>query len=254
MNDSFMRNRVIPYLKHHASEFRDIFKELMYPEIEYCFHCNATLTDRGEGPRLCEQCTKQIIPWEQPVCQLCGRHIMIEVRCPECLYDSEFTWARSYGPYQGLIREGIQEFKYQGVQGWGPLFGHLLYRVWSENLAQMHIDYTVSVPLHPDRLAERGFNQAELMAKVFAEKSGIPWIDALERISSRSSQTTRTRFERKIAMRGIFEAKPGIGDLIKNKRIALIDDVYTTGSTVNECAEALTRAGAFRVFVLTVAR
>jgi ComF family protein len=115
------------------------------------------------------------------------------------------------------------------------------------------IDLLVSVPLHVKRLRERGFNQAHLLIRIWAKQEGIPF-DGLTLSRSRwtEPQTRLSRTERQKNIKGAFSLGPSDG--IEGRKILLVDDVYTTGATVNECARVLMKAGAEFVDVLTLAR
>lgn len=131
----------------------------------------------------------------------------------------------------------------------GALVGDTLFRFWDVN----SVDLLVPVPLHLKRLRHRGFNQAHLLIQRWAKHDGIPF-DGLTLLRNRwtEPQTALSRKERKKNIKGAFVVKTR--DRIEGKKIVLVDDVYTTGSTVNECARVLMSAGAQIVDVLTLAR
>ena len=115
-----------------------------------------------------------------------------------------------------------------------------------------HFDLVVPVPLHPARLRERGFNQAELLAKILAQKINIPLGCALERIRYTTTQTALDRSERMENSHNAFRLRKNTD--VRGLRVLLIDDVLTTGSTLSECARVLKRAGANSVHAATAAR
>ena len=108
------------------------------------------------------------------------------------------------------------------------------------------------VPLHPIRLAERGFNQAELLARVIAKNLYLPCEELIIRTKETSPQSKRTRHERLLAMKGVFLYSSTIS--LIGKRVLLVDDVYTTGTTLGECATLLRGVGASQVYAVTFAR
>jgi ComF family protein len=111
----------------------------------------------------------------------------------------------------------------------------------------------IPVPLHMRRLRERGFNQALLMVKELSKRIGIPYEGrALKKIKDTPVQISLKKRERRKNLTGVFQVADT--EALKGKSVVLVDDVYTTGATVNECSRALLRAGAERVAVLTVAR
>ncbi|MGB7949152.1 MAG: ComF family protein [Candidatus Binatia bacterium] len=122
-----------------------------------------------------------------------------------------------------------------------------------EFLAECHVDLIVPVPLHPKRLRWRGFNQSLLLARQVSRKYDVP-VDPflLDRRRETLTQTELTEEERRRNVRGAFETDPKKS--LKGRRVLLVDDVYTSGATVNECSRVLMRAGAREVTVLTLAR
>ncbi|MGB9629987.1 MAG: ComF family protein, partial [Thermodesulfobacteriota bacterium] len=174
--------------------------------------------------------------------------------CGGCLRKERyFTIARSIGVYEGLLREAIHRWKYKGKTSLNAYFGKWmaegLSRYWNPN----ELDLLIPVPLHKTRLRDRGFNQALLLAKEIHSKTGIPYLKrALQKRKPTPPQVNLSGLERERGVRGAFEITPR--DQIHEKSILLIDDVYTTGATVNECAKVLLKGGAKRVDVLTLAR
>jgi ComF family protein len=136
-----------------------------------------------------------------------------------------------------------------------PVMARLMFVCWQRLMAFETLDGVVPVPLHAVRLRERGFNQAELIAAPFAELFRKPMVtDAVVRVRPTESQTRLSREERLENVKGAFEPLVGAGDALRDKTIALIDDVCTTGATGNACAAALKQAGAARVILFTFAR
>lgn len=147
----------------------------------------------------------------------------------------------------------VQELKFGGRRDLVGLLGPLLARTCLDTWSRADVDLIVAVPLHPTRRRERGYNQAELLARSLAREAALPFCgSALRRIRATVPQVGLSDPERSKNVHGAFcSEKP---DLVKGKRILLVDDVMTTGSTLQSAAEALSEAGALRVFVLTAAR
>jgi ComF family protein len=162
-----------------------------------------------------------------------------------------FTAARACGAYEGALRASVLALKRE------PHVASRLARLMFETQQRAPLkDATriVPVPLHPERMRERGFNQAAALAAALARSTGLP-LDEWSLV--RILHTTRHRAgmdasARRESVQGAFEARRP--RLIKGERILLVDDVFTTGATVSACASALKAAGAQEVFVLTVAR
>lgn len=197
-----------------------------------------------------------------PRCALCDRCLDL---CPGCesslrrleadftaphLYHKWFDRARSLFPFEGALRDALHGFKYEQRFDLARFFvGHLDV----EARAMGFFDIVIPVPLHSKRLRERGFNQAALIARPLARKMGCAYdVSVLKRSREVGPQVGRELKDRLKAVKGIFEVTDQ--EKIKGKRVLLIDDVITTGSTVNECARVLKKAGVSLVDVLTIAR
>ena len=160
--------------------------------------------------------------------------------------------ARALGAYDGSLQDAIHRWKYQGKIALTSFFGEWmterLYHYWDPNF----FDLLIPVPLHPRRLRERGFNQALLLVKELSRRTGIPYgKKILQKGRPTVPQVNLNGVEREKEVRGAFHL---IGEEeVEGKSILLVDDVYTTGSTVNECSKVLLAAGAERVDVLTLA-
>lgn len=150
--------------------------------------------------------------------------------------------------HEGIVREAVQALKYENARDAAIPLGNRLAVCFERQ--DWTIDMIVPVPLHTKRLAERGYNQAKLLAEQVAKMTGIPCKPAaLQRVRETQSQVTVSGAERLTNITGAFEA---LGSLVNGQSILIIDDVYTTGSTMSACGGALVEAGARRVFGLTV--
>jgi ComF family protein len=194
---------------------------------------------------------------EAPMCVRCGEPFSAAadavIRCSNCA--GRRWWleqARAAYRAEGGVRECIHEFKYHRQ------FHHLrLLAGWLEEgfdrfYAAEAWDGLVPVPLHPARRAERGFNQAEELARQLSRASGIPVCRGLKRVRRTETQTRLRRSERIRNQEQAFALKRGFD--AAGRRLLIVDDVFTTGATVNACARILAQAGAARVCALTVAR
>jgi len=215
---------------------------------------------------LCPSCSRGFLSIESPICNKCG--IMFKSRegedhiCGECIVSPRrFRIARASGVYDQTFMEAIHCLKYKGrVQLAGPL-GMLLFSTLIRYWDMSSIDIIMPVPLHIKRLRKRGFNQAFLLIKDWEDIARslnveIPYIQEADYFFIRSVWTEpQTGLGRKKRMANIKNAF-SIEDSSKvfDKRILLVDDVYTTGATVDECTKVLLRGGAKQVDVLTLAR
>lgn len=160
-----------------------------------------------------------------------------------------FDAAYTYGSYEGTLQKLIQLFKYSGIHPLARPLGGLLVDAYPRS---EQIDVIVPVPMHWWRRWTRGFNQAELLAKEVAGRTGVPVRDAARRRRWTTPQAGLSNSSRRKNVSSSFEVpKPAA---VRGLRVLLVDDVFTTGATVSACAAALKRAGARRVSVLTLAR
>jgi ComF family protein len=160
-----------------------------------------------------------------------------------------FDAAYCYGAYEGRLRKWIHQFKYGRVKTMVQPLGELLI---SALPADSRFDAVVPVPLHWRRRWQRGFNQSELLARGVARQLRVPLINALRRTRYTATQTGLSNTGRRRNVAGVFRV--GWRRHLEGKRILLVDDVMTTGSTAAACAVALRRAGAEGIALLTVAR
>jgi ComF family protein len=230
---------------------------LIYPQA--CAVCGDSVESRRDGVA-CAQCWASVAPLDGKTtqCWKCGAPSRDGVtpvkreaiRCGLC-DDFAFTAARSCGRYEGALRACILALKREPV-----VARELAARLYQ---AQQYspinrADFIVPVPLHPDRERERGFNQAVVLARALANESHLPFdehslVRRLHTERHRAGMDARARRE---SVAGAFEVRHP--KLISGRCVLLVDDVFTTGATVSECASVLRDSGAAEVFVLTVAR
>lgn len=205
------------------------------PEIDCCTGCEADL------PALLGQCARCGLETERSVA-LCGR-------CSMALPAFHSTWPGF--SYQGVIERLITRFKFQGDLAAGRLLADLLARRLVA-LGAARPDLIVPVPLHVRRRLQRGFNQSALICRDLSMGFGrLPWADVLRRHRATARQSDLPADRRTGNVRGAFGVQrlpPGV------RHVALVDDVMTTGSTLDECARVLLRAGVERVDVWVIAR
>ena len=216
----------------------------IYPPV--CAGC-------GEpGYRLCASCQAKIKWITGKKCRVCGEPMIKQQGlCDNCrLRQPSFTAMRNLAEYEGVMRECIHGLKYENNQSLGDFFAE-----WLETLVRKEawsIDMVIPVPLSRQRLAERGYNQAAMLAKPLALQLGCAYNPfGLKRIRDTRSQVGLSGEERRRNVVGAFEAVPQI---VHDKAVLVVDDVMTTGATMESCGQALFDAGAIAVFCLTLAR
>lgn len=227
----------------------------VFPEA--CQHCGRERATAAEG-YLCGGCWKNLRFICEPFCQRCGLPypgaITTAFECANCReMELHFCRARSVIAAQGMALEIIHRYKYRRAQWFGPLLTRLLNNAAAPALAREGWDLLVPVPLHPRKLAEREFNQAERLANALGRAANIPVNASLvHRVEPTRTQTRLSRSERAANVRRAFAPAPGAA--CAARRIVLIDDVLTTGATTSACARVLLDAGAAEVCVWTLAR
>ena len=221
-----------------------------------CHICRSFIPD-ADTLHICPDCRERLPLVTSPICSLCGvpyTGIGADHYCSVCsLHPPCYDYARAHFLYEGPIRDLIHTFKYNRHT-------HLRHPLALLTLEGIHKELTdfephliIPVPLHRSRLRQRGFNQAVLLGKVLARHLSLPLIpDALTRTRATEPQIELSAAERRENVKGAFAVKKP--ERIAGKRILLLDDVMTTGSTMNECAKELKKAGAAAVVAVTTAR
>jgi ComF family protein len=200
------------------------------------------------GNYFCQECVKKIKLVENQVCPVCRKPAVRGRTHPRCQTRYSLDGLVSVFAYEGIIKKAIGKLKYKFIT---DLAEELIELVPKQ---KFQLVIFVPVPLHPRRQRWRGFNQAELLGRMLAEKSG--WgvkTDVLERHKHTKPQVDLKGKERKKNIRGAFRLKPK-AKVKKQVKLLLFDDVWTTGSTMKECGQVLKRGGAKEVWGLTLAR
>lgn len=227
--------------------------DLVYPR--HCVNCK-TYLNNADDLCLCDACRLEIRQNPKPFCERCGRAVeKADVLCPDCrARGPAFSRAYSAYVYDGAMKEVIHCLKYKGrISMAGPL-SELLIKFINENPEVVRdIDTVTFVPLRNNRLRERGFNQSRVLASFIAGHFGIELSDLLEKTVSTRHQNELSRGERLSNLTGAFRVRK-FARALEGLRVLLVDDVMTTGSTLDECAGSLTSAGAKEVRCLTLAR
>lgn len=225
-------------------KFSQICLDTLFPP--YCLHCKAL------NSWFCENCLSQVdyitthicsrcgTPWANGSCKHCLQHQLHDIngiRAAACFYDDP-------------MRSTIHAFKYNNQKAVAGVLGQILAKTYQQY--NLKAEVLVAVPLHPSRLKERGYNQSELLAQQLGRLLQLPVSSlTLQRTKKTKSQITLGATERKENVAGAFAC---CDNRLTNKHILLIDDVCTTGSTLDACAAALKASGSASVWGLTLAR
>ncbi len=225
-----------------------------------CWICDDPLTSASLIP-ICDLCIGEMQRVDGVKCEGCGRPFAspvvaeaIEKLCFICRRGSyHFERARSYGLYNDALSGAILLLKYESLKRLGAWFADRLVPIVREDFGGIKFDAIVPVPLHLSRQRERGYNQAELIARPLAKRLNLKMATyLLVRTRPRPPKSILTLKERWESVRGAYETRTGAE--VDKLRILLVDDVFTTGATLDACAKALREAGAASVHGVTVAR
>jgi ComF family protein len=243
-----------------------------------CRLCSVPLVNISRLP-VCEHCLSSIRPLAGGLCSICGERLAVsmedgrprpsstdpdgliskgEARCALCnRAEPPYVKAAVYGSYEGGLRELIHLLKYDGVRPAANVLGRMLSDA-TVPLRPLFAEgpvMVVPVPLHVRKRRQRGFNQAELIARAAVKLDPSRRLElkpVLERLRETQSQIGLSRHQRRENLRGAFAVTEP--EAIRGREALLVDDVFTTGTTASECARVLHRAGAAKVYVATVAR
>ncbi|MBL6764960.1 MAG: ComF family protein [Verrucomicrobiae bacterium] len=236
-------------------ELAEAALHFIYPAV--CQICQTARARQDQG-LVCTACRTGVRPVEPPFCGRCGLPfsgaITDDFECANCSQMKlRFDFARGAVKANELLRDIIHRYKYQRHMWFEPFLGGLLQDAAAKDLRTGPWDALVPVPLHPVKLREREFNQAERIARFLGQAAGLPvWDRSLLRNTPTKTQTELTRHERLANVKQAFSLHPS--GHVRGKSLILIDDVLTTGATTSACAAVLKKAGAARVAVWTVAR
>lgn len=234
--------------------------DLIYPPR--CHACQRFLVrgpeDGGQGLYLCSSCMADFRALTPPHCKVCARPFhsrdVEDHLCESCLRKRPlFQTIGAPYLYEGSLKTVIHVFKYGGRSGLADFLGPILASFARDWDPGGETTLVMPVPLHPRRLRERGFNQSKLLARYVAAGLDVDLdVYSLIRIRDTLPQTGLGKSERRKNVSGAFRLKTS--EAVKDQGIVLVDDVATTGNTLNECTKILLKSGAIQVFCLVLAR
>ncbi len=226
--------------------------EFLFPSNIYCICCNDFI-DRKRPYALCDACARKLHWIIEKTCTRCGKSVQEEELCADC--SSEYRWfdkGISCVQYGRMEKALIHRFKYKD----GAYIGEKLASLMAERLEgeSFSIDLLAAVPMHLKKERVRGYNQASVLAKELSLKTGLPYHNhLLIRNRSTTPMSSLSAEERRENVKNAFTMNENCCNIVQSKNILLIDDVFTTGNTVNECSRMLKENGAACVYVLTFA-
>ena len=228
----------------HFSRLTELVVDSFFPKR--CVGCNKA------GSFLCSGCLESLLRLLPPLCPRCGRPQASGIVCPSCRQlQSEVDGMRSPFRFDEVMRKAIHQLKYYNLKAISFCLAELLADYLQSN--PLPGEALVPVPLHPQRLRERGYNQSSLLTRELGKLVNLPVIeDCLVRIKEAKPQVKASSVrERRENVIGAFTCRD---DKVSDKQIILIDDVCTSGATLESCATALKNGGAISIWGLTLAR
>lgn len=232
-------------------KIKEMLLDLIFPAV--CLHCGTELMETEKTSRICHKCLGEIRINSTLFCARC------RARLPDnrkiCHRDTQYMLAAAVN-YDGPIKDIVHQLKYRRWTSLADVIRPILNEYIGKIDLSLENSVIIPIPLHPERLKERGFNQSEIIGSIISEISGIPMRDdLLIRSRKTKAQAELKNFqERSENMTGAFSAINS--DALKNKNVILVDDVYTSGSTMDDAARALRESGAKKIlaFAFTKAR
>jgi ComF family protein len=230
---------VLPQL----AKFKGAALNLLFPQR--CLGCGR------EGELICSSCQLSLPKLVPPLCPKCGRPQSSGIVCPDCVsWKAHIDGIRSPFRFEGLARQAVHQLKYKNLRSLAQTLADLMSQYLAQN--PMPADVIMPVPLHPRRLKERGYNQSALLAFFLAKSLGLPLDEnCLARHKFLVPQArTQSVIERRRNVEEAFSCK----NLAAGKQVLLVDDVCTSGATLDACAEVMKKSGVETVWALVFAR
>ena len=236
-----------------AKRAGETFLNILYPRR--CPVCHDIAVPRGQ--KICTRCRDKLIPVRGSRCCLCSKPLGTsdEEYCSDCRrIKHHFKRGIGIFPYTSVIQTSLYQLKYGQRQEYGLFYGEIAALYAKKEIQQWKIQLLVPVPLHRKRQEKRGYNQAEILAEALGKCLGIP-VDAqsLYRKKNTKPQKELDPSERRNNMKDAFSIRRKGAQRISGKNLLLVDDIYTTGTTLDAAAQCLKKAGAGEVFFLTIA-
>lgn len=223
----------------------------MWPEV--CPFCG-----RASARGICGECRRRTdrLKVREPKCMKCGKPLgsAEQEYCRDCLdRRHEYEGGAALWVHKPPVSKSVYQFKFRNQRNFGSYYAKEIAADYADVLAGWGIDVIIPVPLYPGKHRKRGYNQAAILARELGKALDIPVEERiLKRIRETAPQKNLTPRRRRQNLKGAFYVEKGRRAFLKNRKVLLADDIYTTGSTVDEAARTLKRAGAEKVFYLAI--
>lgn len=229
--------------------------ECIYPPC--CPFCDQVLQKKERVYGLCRGCQKELVYITNDFCAKCGKRIDSgqEEFCMDCVRQKHmYDQARSIFSYQGRTREAMYRFKKKNRREYAGYFGKEICQMRRRWILSLQVDLLIPVPMHPSNVRMRGYNQAQLLAEVIGRELNLPVSSQiLQKTGRTQAQKELDRNQRRKNLEHAFTVPAEKRNVLQGKNVLLVDDIYTTGATVDAAAKVLKQAGAAHVYVVTVA-
>ncbi|MCU6762692.1 DNA utilization protein GntX [uncultured Roseburia sp.] len=226
--------------------------QLLYPYR--CPVCDQIPDSKKISEYICPECKKKLIYIAGSYCMKCGKPLVSqeEEYCSDCIRRRhEFDAGRSLFSYQGEVRSSLYRFKYGNKRSYAFFYGSEICKQLETWIRRCGIDYLIPIPLYKKKKRKRGYNQAEVLARVLSRNLSVPVLSSgLVRVKNTSPQKELSAAERRKNLAGAFAC---FSESVRGKTILLTDDIYTTGATADAAAKVLKAAGARRVYMVSIA-
>lgn len=247
-----MQNQIHNLSNQPNTKIKEIFNfglDFIYPDDIKCIICDEELKECNRYG-ICQQCK---LPKNSKFCTVCGNGIVdISPVCDQCKgLTHEYKIARGALLYKDEVQKLIRRYKFGSAKYLARYLAEFALDTYFEN--SLNCDILTFVPLHKSKLKLRGYNQAKVLALEIGQQLDKPVIDTMSKIKQLKDTARLSREQRLLAVKDTFAINEQIKEQIIQKNILLVDDVYTTGATANECSRILKQAGAKSINVLTIA-
>lgn len=227
---------------------KETLLEILYPGR--CPVCHDIVVPRGQT--ICRDCRKKLKPFAGPRCFKCSKPLSNDHReyCRNCTKHRYFDKGIGIFVYSSVIQQSLFKLKYGNRQEYGVFYGKFAAEYAREKITRWEIDVIIPIPLHKKRMRKRGYNQSAIIAETMGKQLGIPVdIKILKRTVNTKPQKDLDEKERKQNLKNAFQTERPL----EYSNVLLVDDIYTTGATIDAAAESLKMAGAKKVYFLTIA-